>query len=158
MKRSNGIRLLVCLAPLAFGSACVHDEWDPVDNLVNRCPGLEKLADSVPTDGALSSKHLQNAFSFSEKNKNCDEGIYSSQLADIVTRAATDDTADVLSAMDGNKGLAEFALRHIDASADISDLEKGRANIRAACLKKKYRNCDALENEFNQAIRVGTEP
>lgn len=147
-----------CLILAVLGTACVHGDWTEAETIATRCPEFQEFADSIPTEGPLTTKHLLKSFSFTQKHKTCDEGIYSSVHSDIVTRAVTYDSANALAAMDGDKGLGDFALRHVDASADLSDLEKGRANIRAACLKKKYKACDAVESEFNEAIRVGSEP
>lgn len=150
------IRNIMFLLLPFLASACVHDDFESAAaSGSNHCPGFQKFADSVPTEGKLTIKHLSKDYEFVAKNQDCDEGIYSSTHSDIVTRAVTSDTANSLAAMDGNKGLKEFVLKHVDASADISDLELGLKNVRAACLKKKYASCDLLETEFNEAIRVG---
>ena len=120
---------LICSDLSAANSKCTSLDYSKFDKELTKA---EKEFASSPS-GAPSWTTIGNAF---RKIKDCDEGYVSEGLSDLVVKLFAlrwTSSKDYIVSRESDHKFLDFILKHIDATADTTELRLAESNLKSDC-------------------------
>ena len=139
------IYLIISTCALSYSILAEEPVW------IEQCKPLENAIETASRLKKVTALTLENVFEANRKVRECDDGAYGEGMSDLTARALAGDFKSVVTRAGQNQSFLEFVLNHIDATADLNDLNKISENAKKLCPKKFAVICKQLGEKGSKA-------
>lgn len=114
-------------------------------------------ADAIEAESSVSKLHTwEGIYKSFKRFRHCDDGAIAEGYSDSIVRILArrwDELESLIKLTSSDKDFYAFVLRHIDATADKSDIEKIISNSGKHCPKSAATICAEIEKTARNVLR-----